>query len=376
MDSRSTTDLVPAATVDAQLPAQPEGCPPKSGLASVLEDIGICLAVAAVLTAILVPFWGLRWNRVVQVMITNSVISLGIGLSVSSLYRWVFPPVARRLTGWLGRGLLHLAIAVTAVFGGGEIALRVLGLLGWPADQMRASAFQIGLVVVVVVVGFSFAFERLKQRAREVELREHEARQKTLRARLDALQARTDPHFLFNTLNTVAGLIEEDPRTAEKMLERLSGVFRYALSGSKDSWVRLDDELRAVRDYLAVEQIRFGERLKIRFNAEAGVEHRLVPPLVLQPLVENAVLHGVAPRPGPGLVTVEVTRNKSDLLLRVEDDGPGPGGSLHRGSGTSLDNLRERLALVYGGRASLEAGASEGPGYRATLRLPVEEPSS
>jgi hypothetical protein len=380
MNSRSTPEAAPAAAPAAAQPAA-DGRDParpawRSVLAVLLGQVGFCIGIAAVLTALIIPFRGFSWNAVKQWTIVNSMISLGIGFTVMSLYRWVYPPAAERLTGWLGRSFLHAAIVATGVFGGGEIALRALGLLGADPDEMRVEVFQIGLVVVVVVTGFSFAFEKLKQRAREVELREHEARQKALRAQFDALQARTDPHFLFNTLNTVAGLIEEDPRTAERMLERLSSVFRYALTGSKSSWVRLEDELGAVRDYLSVERIRFGERLQVSIDAEPGVENLLVPPLALQPLVENAVLHGVAPRRGGGRVTIAVSRDATDLLLRVENDGPGPGGSRHRGSGTGLDNLRERLGLVYGGRASLEAGAREGGGYVATLRLPVEEPST
>ena len=149
---------------------------------------------------------------------------------------------------------------------GGELALRVLSLIGYSVAEMRSGVFQVGLVVVIVITTIMVGYEQLRERARKTELREQEAQQRALRAELQALQARTDPHFLFNTLNTVAGLVEEDPAAAERMLERLSTVFRYALEGSRNRWVRLEEEWSAIRDYLEVERIRFGERLSIELQ--------------------------------------------------------------------------------------------------------------
>ena len=123
--------------------------------------------------------------------------------------------------------------------------------------------------------------------------------------------------------------------------------------------LKVADELEAVRNYLEVEHIRFGDRLRVTFDVEPGVETRLVPPLVLQPLVENAVLHGVAPRTEGGEVRIHVSQSNPGLMLRVEDDGPGPGRSTHRGCGTSLNNLNERLRLTYGERAALETGPGD-----------------
>lgn len=348
-------------------------CPDDEGrhwFRAVAVDVGSCLLVAVVLTAMMMQFWERTFHQLVQALLLNWVISLGIGLTIANLYRFVFPAAVRHVRGRWGQ-LLHGGFGVVAVLGGGEVSLRVLQLIGYDPAQIRLGMIQIGLVVVAVILGFTLAYERLKAHARTVELREHEARQTALRAQLDALQARTDPHFLFNTLNTVAGLIDEDPRTAERMLERLSAVFRYALSGSSRAWVCLEDELQAVRDYLAVEQIRFGDRLTIAFDVDPATKTLLIPPLVLQPLVENAVLHGVAPRTEGGSIRVEAARRDGMLALAVEDDGPGFGRSAHRGSGTSLENLRERLKLVYGERATLETVERERGGCRAGLLLPL-----
>ena len=195
-----------------------------------------------------------------------------------------------------------------------------------------------------------------------------------LRAELRALQARTNPHFLFNSLNTAAGLIEEDPAAAEQVIERLAGLFRYSLRGSERSWVRLSEEVEAVRGYLEVEAIRLGERLTSEVSVAPELAEVLVPPLVLQPLVENAVLHGVAPRKEGGRVSVAASRTDSTLVLSVSDDGHGPGSSPHRGSGTSMVDLEKRLQMVYGGDARFSSAAGAEGGFRVDLSLPLEQP--
>ena len=156
------------------------------------------------------------------------------------------------------------------------------------------------MVVTTAAVGF----ETLRERARRVELKAQRAQQEALRAQLEALQARTNPHFLFNSLNTVAGLIDEDPRKAEEVLERLSALFRYSLEGSRTDWVRLEQEIENVEGYLEVERVRLGDRLNSEIDVAPGVENILVPPLVLQPLVENAVLHAIAPRSAGGSLSL------------------------------------------------------------------------
>ncbi|MBT8469055.1 MAG: histidine kinase, partial [Deltaproteobacteria bacterium] len=272
----------------------------------------------------------------------------------------------------------HVLIVGFGVVVGVEIALRLTTALGGPNVQvLRSDVLQVALVVTVVATAAAVGFETLKERARRVELRAERAQQQALRAQLEALQARTNPHFLFNSLNTVAGLIEEDPQGAEKVLEKLSGLFRYSLDGSKTEWVRLEREIEAVNSYLEVEAIRLGDRLRSKVAIEPGTEKLLVPPLVLQPLVENAVLHAVAPRRTGGSVSISVDRNGSHLRLAVEDDGPGLGNSEHRGSGTSLADLRQRLAMIYEGRASLDTGPAEpgsedARGCRIIVSLPLE----
>jgi LytS/YehU family sensor histidine kinase len=208
------------------------------------------------------------------------------------------------------------------------------------------------------------------------EVRREQALKNALRAQLEGLQARTHPHFLFNSLNTVAGLIEEDPRRAEQVVERLAQLYRHVLGRSGRERVALADELRAVVDYLEIEQVRFGERLRWRLDVEPGLERVEVLPFVLQPLVENAVLHGIADRVGGGQVRVTARRRSGTLELEVEDDGPGFGGSsTHRGSGTSFEELARRLELAHGPAARLHAAAGLEAGARVTLCIPCDPPA-
>ncbi len=270
----------------------------------------------------------------------------------------------QRLSLWLGA----FAFAVLA---GTELAARVLALFGDTVENLRANFFPVGFAITAAAAFIDYGYEGLKRRAREFELREERLRREALRAELSALQARTDPHFLFNTLNTLAGLIEEDPARAGEMLERLSGLFRYALEGSRAGSVALADELRAVEAYLQVEAVRFGERFHWSIDASPDLHAERVPPLFLQPLVENALLHGVAQKRGSARVDVRVSRHDRFLHVEVEDDGPGPGTSAVAGSGGALENLRERLRLLFDGGASLSTGEGAAGGFRVSIEIPL-----
>jgi two-component system sensor histidine kinase AlgZ len=276
---------------------------------------------------------------------------------------------------------VHAAILALGVLGGTELALLVVRPLHefpLPADERfpsRAAIWGIGLVGNALVTSVMIALGSYRDRLQEVELRALRARHQALAAQLEALQARIQPHFLFNSLNTVASLIGEDPARAEAALERLSELFRYTLDASKRATVPLGEELAAVTAFLELEQLRYGDRLATALRVDPGAGDVAVPPLVLQPVVENAVLHGIGTRRKGGRLEVSVARRGADLLLRVEDDGPGPGGSQRRGSGTALDDLRRRLAILYGGEASLEVARAAGGGCLVEIALPLAGPA-
>ena len=195
-------------------------------------------------------------------------------------------------------------------------------------------------------------------------------RQRAARAQLAALQAQLNPHFLFNTLNAIASLIPNDPDAAEATVERLASVLQYAIASSGRGRVTVAEELAVVRDYLAIEQARFGERLRSTIEIDARIEAQSIPPMLVQPLVENAVLHGLSSREEGGSIVVRARSNGDAVVLEVSDDGVGPGKSKRKGNRTGLANLRERLGLTYGRRAKLSIGERAGGGFACAIEVP------
>lgn len=272
---------------------------------------------------------------------------------------------------------IHAAIIAAGVAVGTELGFVLLAPFHDPSFPLeeripsRPAIWLMGAVGDTLVTALMIAFGHYRERIEEAQLRELRARQEALAAQVQALQARIQPHFLFNSLNTVASLVQEDPRRAEAAVEKLSELLRYTLDASRRAFVPLAEELAAVEGYLEIEALRHGERLKVAVHADPAAADVPVPPLVLQPVVENAVLHGIAPRREGGRLEVYAQRREGALVLRVEDDGPGPGGSLHHGTGTALADLRRRLTLLYGSAATLEVSPSALGGCSVAIALPL-----
>lgn len=187
-------------------------------------------------------------------------------------------------------------------------------------------------------------------------------------ARLAALTARIRPHFLFNSLNAVLGVMREDPRRAERALEELAELFRALMQDNRDL-VLLADEIALARKYLDIEHLRLGERLRICWNIADYPPALLVPPLLLQPLLENAVHHGIEPAATPGVIHVRIAGTGDGV--RIEIDNPWLGEGAHRGGNQmALDNVRERLMLFYDLEALLDTGVRDGR-YRVRVDLPA-----
>ncbi|MFL5311950.1 MAG: sensor histidine kinase [Myxococcales bacterium] len=187
-------------------------------------------------------------------------------------------------------------------------------------------------------------------------------------ARLQALEARLQPHFLFNTLNAISALVHLNPASADRMIGRLGELLRAALKAGAGQEVQLRDEVEFVRGYLEIEQARFPDRLQVDFQVdEAALDARL-PSLVLQPLVENAVRHGIAQRATPGRIAISAVHDAGMLRLEVCDDGPGLHGQIREGVGLSA--TRERLLRLYGPGQRITVDARPGGGVRATLTIP------
>jgi two-component system sensor histidine kinase AlgZ len=186
-------------------------------------------------------------------------------------------------------------------------------------------------------------------------------------ARLQALQARIRPHFLFNSLNAVLSLIRRDPKRAERALEDLADLFRTLMADARQ-FVRLADEIALLERYADIEQLRLGDRLRITWELDAAPSDALLPPMVLQPLLENAVYHGVEPGTGVGDVLVRIERRGDRVLATIENPHLEAGGQ-RAGNRMALENIRERLALFFDAEARLETRIANGR-YRVDIEIP------
>ena len=219
---------------------------------------------------------------------------------------------------------------------------------------------------LVIGVGHALVFN---DRVREREAQASRLASQLAEARLEALSSRLNPHFLFNALNSIAELVHRDADAADRMIIGLSALLRSSLEQAAHSEVPLEDELRLLGHYLDIEKIRLGERLRVEWDVAPDTREALVPPLLLQPLVENAVRHGISRRLSPGSIRVQAQRQGGELQIEIRDDGNEPG-SAGGGFGIGLATTRDRLGALYGGAASLELRRGDGPGTSACLSLP------
>ncbi len=280
---------------------------------------------------------------------------------------------------WHWRVILHLA-------GSGAFSLLWMVLrAGLEAAQTRQSdaplsfqwAFQHALVekfffnvlIYWAIVSVSHAFH-FYQRYHERELRTAELERGLTQAKLEALRMQLNPHFLFNTLNAISALIHKNAAGADRMLARLSDLLRLALEGASEQEVPLRQEVAFLRSYVEIEQIRFGSRLAVRLDVAEDTLDALVPNLVLQPLVENAIQHGVAPHARPGEIAIQARRNGDTLRLQVQDNGDGVPNPLALEEGVGLSNTRARLQQLYGPAHRLDFGNLEAGGFAVTLEIP------
>jgi two-component system, LytTR family, sensor kinase len=213
---------------------------------------------------------------------------------------------------------------------------------------------------------------QFEQEQRALHLREERLKRLLTEAELKALRTQVDPHFLFNTLNTIADLIRTNPDQAERMTERLAECFRYALAKHARDLSTLDEELGFARQYLEIEQVRFGQRLRVQLSRGDAHGDEPIPSLLLQPLLENAIRHGLAPVREGGCVSVQARREGERLHLRIEDDGVGLRDGFAAHSGVGLRNVQERLRTLYAQTAEFLIGARPGGrGTAVTIVIPL-----
>jgi signal transduction histidine kinase len=309
------------------------------------------------------------------------------------LWAWYEWGLLLPLVFWLGsrfrlpRGsALAAHLAFSLLFAGAQIALNTWTHLTFVApEEMGYSyrgylrslflfAFHRNLLIYWAMIAGQYAWRALRELHRQ-RVAAAELQTQLTQARLDALRLQLHPHFLFNTLNAIQALVRRDPAAAEAVVSDLSDLLRLTLDDTESTLVPLAREIEILDRYLAIQQVRFGDRLKVRRDVPSDALAALVPPMLLQPIVENSIRHGAAARYAGGEVGITARRDGGRLVVVVEDDGPGldvpPEVALRKGIG--LSNTRERLERTFGDRQEIRLEDREGGGLRVTIVMPVEE---
>jgi len=281
------------------------------------------------------------------------------------------------------RILAHLPVSValvilhTYLWGAMNAAVGMGAWTPLSAKGFLASVFNEGTLsrwlVYWVIVGAHQTF-RYYEHYLKSELKLERMERSFSEARLHALRMQLDPHFLFNALNTISSQVEHDPRLARTMIEHLGDLLRLSLEARNRQEIPLAEELAFLDHYVAIQKIRFAENLRIEIQVAPEVKYALVPSLIVQPLVENAIRHGVSRRASGGTVTVSVQHDAKLVRIRIMDDGVGlsPGWTLETSSGTGLSVTRERiLGLHPDGNSGLSVRPRTGGGTEVEISLPL-----
>jgi two-component sensor histidine kinase len=227
-----------------------------------------------------------------------------------------------------------------------------------------------------MIYGFVFGISGLlnmqSQKQRDA-MQKLELERQLTQAQLKALQMQMEPHFLFNTLNAITSLmVQGRNKEAIKTMTHLNNILRTTLQRKAPEKVPFAEELRVVESYLAIQQVRFAGRLEVKIDATPEAMDGLVPCFLLQPIVENAIKHGISPMEAGGLIEASVKRSGDTLWMQVKDNGRGPGNSGTKGHGIGMQNIRERLAYFYPNAYAFNAVAPVGGGYEVTIQIPYE----
>jgi signal transduction histidine kinase len=327
---------------------------------------------------------------------TDGDLSRGFNLwsALSSTFRFVGPAFVLLLpvwdiTGWLERArvrvsLLLLAHGALAIVFAIAVQWSSYGLIwlwrGPEAAQRALDAWFIWQAMMMMMMYWAaaggFTAYRAVQRARAEAVASAQARELLARTELAALRSKLNPHFLFNTLHGIVTLVRKDTKRAEEALLRFSDLLRYVLDTEKNNAdaVPLADELAFTRDYLALEQLRLGDRLQVRWQVDEAAEGVPIPVLTLQPLVENAIKHAFNPRTAPGVLVIGARVEGELLRLWVQDDGPGAAPQpAAAGHGLGLATVARRLTLLHGARGTLRVETAPGAGFAVHVALPARD---
>lgn len=303
----------------------------------------------------------------------NFIYSQCIGFSIALINTLT---LGRMQPGWKRWAALCLTLPLSVAVGL-QLAYWVTGCGGSLLHPKSLSA-----LLIVVYIGVFFGIlasvtfvlferiERLNMEVKQRQLDQMESEKRQIEAQLKLLQAQIEPHFLFNTLANVGSLIDADAPLAKKLLERLNDWLRVALLRARSDHTTLGDELDMLENYLQILHIRFGDRLRWQIEADEATRCVKFPPMLLQPLVENAVRHGIEPKLGGGEISIRADIKNAQLHIAVSDSGVGLQANSDK-AGTGLENVRSRLDTLFGDAGKLLLRANEKGGVTAALELPI-----
>ena len=313
-----------------------------------------------------------------------------IGFTVFLMTIAVSPRV--RDVGPVSRAIAQMLTLISGSVVGTVLVLYLFPLFVLRDTKQAAAVLAINGALALIVGSVVSIYENLRARlseslreVEEVRLVEARLKEHAAQAELAALQARINPHFFFNTLNTISSLLGEDPERADEVLQKLATLFRYTFKATDTRPIALSEEMDFINDYLEIERARFGDRLAVRWEIEPAALGVPVPGLVLQPLVENAISHGLASLPEGGMVTISAHVFQGALIVEVSDDGIGlkgnSSGLIREGHG--LGNILSRLKNLYRRDGTIELlpgpdgrGDSHGRGALSRLRIPIPKPDT
>jgi sensor histidine kinase YesM len=335
--------------------------------------IGLCIAIS---------FWWLQRKDNPHSLATYLADSAIHSVIYGTMFGLAMPYLAERFGAlrfpwnWISI-IASLAIASVLATAAVQLLLVSSALITaqrfWPEFGYKSgSVFLIALMIALSVWGyekFRGQIDATNLQLRTHQLEKERALKLLTEARLSALESRLQPHFLFNTLNNIAALIPEEPALAEEMIQRLASLLRISLDKHTGRYVALRDEIRLVTDYAEIEKIRLGERLSLSISISPELEHLTIPPMTLQPLIENSIKYAISPRIEGGEIRISAQRENGRLTVSVCDDGPGF--AIEQiASGHSIDNLKARLTNMLGDQATVSV-ICEGRGSAVTISLPA-----
>ncbi|RME89926.1 MAG: histidine kinase [Verrucomicrobia bacterium] len=337
--------------------------------------IGLSFASQFYLSSRLFGYYTVTWKQAISVTLGDWYVWAVLSLPIIAVARRF--PLHRR--HWFQVAVIHLTCSLLVCLAYvliraavGQLQNPMLGTTTtfWgTVEQLLLKNSLLNLLIYWIIVSVSHAFEYYRKfRDREVETADLERR--LAEARLMALQMQLNPHFLFNTLHTIAALIHKDPDQAEEMIARLSELLRTALENTDANEVPLQMELDFLRRYLEIEQTRFGDRLRVHLDVAPETLNALVPNLLLQPLVENAIRHGLEKNAGAGEVRLRAWRHGRWLRIEVADNGRGITAGQRIRPGVGLANTRARLRHLYGSQQRLRLRQRTEGGLSVDLMLP------